>query len=83
MMHQPLLHVEKQEYLQLLTPRNRRVVSGMDILLGILQEGSKESRKVQAVNQFSLSLLKDLETLVKGAIGGMKLRELKMYRSYQ
>ena len=38
----------------------------MDLLLRILKEGSEEHGEMQVVNQFSLSLLKDLKAIING-----------------
>ena len=44
------------------------------ILLHILKEGSEEHGEMQAVNHFSLCLLKDLKAIVNGAIQSGKIQ---------
>ena len=46
----------------------------MDILLHILKEGSEEHGEMQAVNHFSLCLLKDLKAIVNGDIQSGKIQ---------
>ena len=74
LMKKVLLQITNQEDLQLSTHRNRMVLSGVDLLLRIIKEGSEEHREVQAVNQFSLSLLKDLKAIVNVAIQSGKIQ---------
>ena len=64
LMKKVLLQITNPEDLQLSTHRNRRVLSGVDLLLRIVKEGLEEHGEVQAVNQFSLSLLEDLKAIV-------------------
>ena len=82
LMKKVLLQITNQEDLQLSTHRNRRVLSGVDLLLRIVKEGSEEHGEVQAVNQFSLSLLENLKAIVNGAIQSGKMQRQNIYQSY-
>ena len=68
------LQITNQEGPRLSIHRNHRVLSRVDILLHILKEGSEEHREMQAVNHFSLCLLKDLKAIVNGAIQSGKIQ---------
>ena len=68
MMKDVLQQLERREDLKLATHRNRRVLSGVNFLLRIVEESSEEDAKARTSNLFALSLSKDLQVIVKGAI---------------
>ena len=82
LLQEVLLQILKQDDLQLPSPRNRSVFSGVEFLLRIAKEGSRNDRMVQAISSFSLRLLNDLQSNVSEAIHSGKVQRAKMYQSY-
>ena len=58
------------------------MLSGVQLLLRIVEESSEENANVRVVNHFALRLLEELQMVVNGAIRSGKLRKGAMYHTH-
>lgn len=58
------------------------MLSGVQLLLRIVEENSVEDGITRVVNHFALRLLEDLQIIVNGAISSGKLQKGAMYHAY-
>ena len=72
----------RREDLKLSTPRNSRVLSGVDVLLRTLKENPEEDPKVRAMIQFSVSLFEELQIIVVRNVQSGNKRSKELYGPY-
>ena len=79
LMQNMLLEIKEREDLKLSTPRNSRVLSGVDALLRTLKENPEEDPKVRAVIQFLVSLFEELQIIVARNVQSGNKRSKELY----
>ena len=77
-----LLEIKEKEDLKLSTPRNGRVLSGVDALFCMLKENPEEDPKVRALIQFSVSLFEELQIIVARNVQSGNKRRKELYGPY-